>query len=142
VDVPFALRGANEGEVRDLLVQPRRDKKAAARLMRKLVKKQGLVPAARVTDKLHSYVAAKTQMGLSARHEQGSRKNNRAENSHMPVRRRKMLRFKSSGSTQRFLSTHAAVHNNLNVQRHQISRNTLRLLRGEAFQKWRAATAA
>jgi transposase-like protein len=83
-------------------------------------------------------------MGLSARHEQGLRKNNRAENSHLPVRRRehKMQRFKSPGSAQRFLSTHAAVRNNFNVQRHLTSRNTLRLLRGEAFRTWEAATAA
>jgi transposase-like protein len=82
-------------------------------------------------------------MGLSARHELGLRKNNRAENSHQPVRReRKMQRFKSPGSAQRFLSVHAAVHNTFNVQRHLTSRNTLRVLRGEAFQTWWAATAA
>ena len=95
-------------------------------------------------DKLWSYRGAKTQLGLSARHEQGLRKNNRAENSHLPVRQRerKMQRFKSPGSAQRFLSIHAAVHNSFNVQRHLVSRNTLRVLRGEAFQNWQAATAA
>jgi putative transposase len=97
-----------------------------------------------VTDKLRSYAAATTEMGLSVRHEQGLRRNNRAENSHQPVRRReyKMQRFKSPGSAQRVLSVHAAVHNIFNVQRHLTSRNTLRILRGEAFQTWRAATAA
>ena len=112
--------------------------------MRKLLKKQGFAPEVLVTDKLPSYGAAKAQMGLSARHERGLRKNNRAENSHQPVRRRehKMQRFKSPGSAQRFLSVHAAVHNNFNVQRHLTSRNTLRVLRGEAFETWRAATAA
>jgi hypothetical protein len=97
-----------------------------------------------VTDKLRSYGAAKAQLGLSARHEQGLRKNNRAENSHLPVRRRErtMQRFKSPGSAQRFLSVHAVVHNTFNVQRHLVSRNTLRVLRGEALQNWRAATAA
>jgi transposase-like protein len=81
---------------------------------------------------------------LAACHEQGLRKNNRAENSHLPVRRRerKMQRFKSPGSAQRFLSVHAAVHNTFNVQRHLISRHTLRALRGEALQNWRAATTA
>ena len=134
----------DEGEVLDLLVQRRRDKRAAVKLMRKLLKKQGFAPEVLVTDKLPSYGAAKTQMGLSARHERGLRKNNRAENSHQPVRRRehKMQRFKSPGSAQRFLSVHAAVHNNFNVQRHLTSRNTLRVLRGEAFETWRAATAA
>jgi len=73
-----------------------------------------------VTDQLRSYGAAKSEMGLSARHEQGLRKNNRAENSHQPTRRRerKMQRFKSPGSAQRFLSVHAAVHNTFNVPQH------------------------
>jgi transposase-like protein len=134
----------DEGEVLDLLVQRRRDKNAAVKLMRKLLKKQGFAPDVLVTDKLRSYGAAKAALGLSARHEQGLRKNNRAENSHQPVRRRerKMQRFKSPGSAQRFLSTHAAVHNTFNVQRHLTSRATLRVLRGEALQTWRAATAA
>ena len=134
----------DEGEVLDLLVQRRRDAKAAAKLMRKLLKKQGFAPKTLVTDRLRSYGAAKSQLGLSARHEQGLRKNNRAENSHLPVRRRerKMQRFKSPGSAQRFLSVHAAVQNTFSVQRHLVSRNTLRVLRGEALQNWRAATAA
>jgi len=68
----------DEGEVLDLLVQPRRDKAAAVKLMRKLLKKQGFAPDVMVTDKLRSYSAAKAEMGLSAHHEQGLRKNNRA----------------------------------------------------------------
>jgi putative transposase len=68
----------DEGEVLDLLVQPRRDKAAAVKLMRKLLKKQGFAPDVMVTDKLRSYSAAKAEMGLSTRHEQGLRKNNRA----------------------------------------------------------------
>jgi len=98
----FWLRRAvdDEGEVLDLLVQRRRDKAAAVKLMRKLPKKQGFAPNVLVTDQLRSYGAAKSEMGLSARHEQGLRKNNRAENSHQPTRRceRKMQRFKSPGS--------------------------------------------
>jgi transposase-like protein len=78
----------DEGEVLDLLVQRRRDARAAAKLMRRLLKNQGFAPKTLVTDKLRSYGAAKAQLGLSARHEQGLRKNNRAENSHLPVRRR------------------------------------------------------
>jgi putative transposase len=103
----------DEGEVLDLLVQRRRDKAAAVKLMRKLLKKQDFAPDVLVTDKLRSYSAAKSEIGLSARHEQGLRQNNRAENSHQPTRRRerKMQRFKSPGSAQRFLSTHAAVQN-------------------------------
>ena len=109
------------------------------KLLRKLLKKQGFAPHVLVTDKLRSYGAAKAALGLTAH--QGLRKNNRAENSHQPVRRRerKMQRFKSPGSAQRFLSTHAAVHNTFNVQRHLTSRATLRVLRDEALQAWRAA---
>jgi transposase-like protein len=134
----------DEGEVLDLLVQRRRDKAAAAKLMRKLLKKQGFAPDVLVTDKLHSYGAAKVEIGLSARHEQGLRRNNRAENSHQPTRRRerKMQRFKSPGSAQRFLSIHAAVFNTFYVQRHLTSLDTLRVLRDEAFQTWEAPTAA
>ncbi len=134
----------HEGEVLDLLVQRRRDKAAAMKLMRKLLKKQGYAPEVLVTDKLRSYAAARTAIGMSARHEQGLRANNRAENSHQPVRRRerKMQRFKSLGSAQRFLSVHAAVYNNFNIQRHLISRSTVRGFRAEAMGNWNAATAA
>ena len=133
----------DEGEVLDLLVQRRRDKNAAVKLMRKLLKKQGFARDVLVTDKLCSYGAARAALGLTAHHGR-LRKNNRAENSHQPVRRRerKMQRFKSPGSAQRFLSTRAAVHNTFNVQRHLTSRATLRALRGEALQTWRAATTA
>ena len=111
-------------EVLDILVQPRRDKAAAVKLMRKLLKKQGFAPDELVADKLRSCGAAKSEIGLSARHEQGLRKNNRAENSHQPTRRRerKMQRFESPGSAQRFLAVHAAVFNTFNVQRHLTSR--------------------
>ena len=103
----------HEGEVLDMLVQSRRDSRSALRLMRKLLRKQGFVPKLLVTDKLRSYGAAFRQLQLTCPHEQGLRKNNRAENSHQPVRRRerKMQRFKSARSAQRFLSMHAAVHN-------------------------------
>jgi transposase-like protein len=134
----------SEGEILDILVQGRRDKAAALKLMRKLLKKQGIAPSVLVTDKLPSYGAARRELGLSAHHEQGLRKNNRAENSHRVVRRRerKMQGFKSSGSAQRFLSVHAAVYNTFNLQHHLISRRTLRLFRVEAANQWQIATRA
>ena len=133
----------SEGEVMDLLVQSRRNTAAAIRLMRKLLKKQGFMPEEVVTDQLRSYGAAIRKLGLSARHEQGQRQNSRAENSHQPTRRRerKMQRFKSPGSAQRFLSAHAAVHNTFNVERHLISRRSLKQARAAAVQQWHCATA-
>src|SRR5258708_7315839 len=112
-----------EGEVLDMLVQGRRDSRAALRLMRKLLKKQGFVPKLLVTDKLRSYGSAFRRLGLRCPHEQGLRKNNRAENSHQPVRRRehKMQRFKSARSAQRFLNMHSAGYNTFNLQRHLVS---------------------
>ena len=133
-----------EGEVLDLLIQSRRNKRAALKLMRKLLKTQGLAPTAVVTDKLPSYGAALSDLGMQGKHITGGRSNNRAENSHLPVRQRerRMQRFKSAGSAQRFLSTHAAIYNTFNVQRHLICRKTLRQFRGGAMRTWRAVTAA
>jgi putative transposase len=134
----------SEGEILDVLIQPRRDRTAALRLMRKLLRKQGYAPDVLVTDRLASYSCERRQLGMRARHEQGLRKNNRAENSHQVVRRRerKMQRFKSTASAQRFLSAHAAVYNTFNLQRHLISRRTLRLFRAGVAEQWVNATAA
>ena len=127
-----------EGEVLDTLVQPRRDKAAALRFLRKLLRRQGFVPTVIVTDKLRSYGAALRELGFLGSHKQGLRANNRAENSHQPVRRRerKMQGFKSAKSV------HAAVYNTFNVQRHLISRPTQRRFRTSAHQSWSDATAA
>jgi transposase-like protein len=133
-----------EGEVLDMLVQSRRDSRAALRLMRKLLKKQAFAPKLLVTDQLRSYASAFRRLGLSCLHQQGLRQNNRAENSHQAVRRRerKMQRFKSARSAQRFLSMHAAIHNTFNLQRHLVSRATLRIFRAEAADQWRDAVTA
>src|SRR5208337_2154437 len=133
-----------EGEVLDVPVQSKRNKHAALKLMRKLLRKYAVVPDRLVTDDLRSYSAAVRELGIERHHERGRWKNNRAENSHQPTRRRerKMQRFKSPGSAQKFLSTHAAVYNTFNVQRHLTSRTTLHVLREDAFRTWRAATAA
>jgi transposase-like protein len=134
----------DEGEVLEVLVQRRRDKAAALKLMRKLLKKHGFAPTQVTTDKLRSCGAAFRQLGLTAHHEQGRRTNNRAEVSHQPVRQRerKMQRFKSPASAQRFVSLHAAVYNCFNLQRHLVSRRTLRTFRARARADWQAATAA
>ena len=128
----------DEGEVLEVLVQLRRNKKAALKLVRKLLKKQGFLPSTIVTDKLPSYGAALRDLGLSKHHDFGGRKNNRAENSHQPVRRRerKMQRFKSAGSAQQFLSVHSSIYNLFNIQRHLISRDTLRQFRDIATTEW------
>jgi len=133
----------NEGEVLDFLIQSKRDTKAAANLMRKLLKRQGFAPSRIVTDKLRSYQAAFRRLGLTANHDRGLSANNRAENSHQPVRRRerKMQRFKSPGATQRFLSVHAATYNTFYRQRHLLNRPTFKRLRTQSFNAWSAATA-
>jgi putative transposase len=133
-----------EGEVLDVLVQSKRNKHAALKLMRKLLKKYAVVPERMVTDDLRSYGAATPDLGIDHQHDRGRWKNNRAENSHQPTRRRerKMQRFKSAGSPQKFLSTHAAVYNIFNVQRHLTSAQPHRGLRAAAMTTWREAGAA
>ena len=127
----------------DILVHKRRNKYAALKLLRKLLKNQGIRPEAIVTDKLASYRAASADLGLTARHRPGGmRENNRTENSHLANRQRelKQQKFKSQGSAQRFLSTHSAVYNTYNLQQHRISRPGLRRLRAQADAAWAAAT--
>jgi putative transposase len=132
------------GLVVNALVQARRDKRAATKLMRKLLKKQGVSPQSVVTDKLRSYRVALRDLGLAARQVTGGHSNNRAENSHQPVRRRERswIGFKRAGPTQRYLSAHAAVYNCFNIQRHLITRRTLKAFRDAAFADWRMAIEA
>lgn len=134
-----------EGEVLDMLIQKRRNASAALDLLKRLLKNQGVSPTAIVTDGLRSYGAALRELGLQQKHRPGRlQENNRAENSHLPIRRRerKMQGFKSPGSAQHFLATHAAVYNTFYTARHLTSRTTLRTLRGEAGCAWTAATTA
>ena len=134
----------DEGEVLDVLVQKRRNKAAALKLLRKLLRNTGVRPEKIVTDGLASYRAAMRVLGCADRHKPGRlRDNNRVENSHLPVRRRerRMQRFKSQGQAQRFVATHGAVYNNFNVQRHLISRPTLRIFRAAATEAWAKAAA-
>jgi transposase-like protein len=126
-----------EGEVLDVLLQAKRNAKAARKLMRKLLKKQGMAPDEWVTDKNPAYGAALRSLKLArAPHTRRKRANNRAESSHVPVRRRerKLQGFKSPRSAQRFLSLHAATYNTFTVPRHLVSACTHWLFRAEAFE--------
>ncbi|MBS9718835.1 IS6 family transposase [Pseudohalocynthiibacter aestuariivivens] len=134
----------DEGEVLEVLAQSRRNKRAALKLMRKLLKKQGYIPDEIVTDKLGSYSAALRELGLEHLHVTGGRLKNRAEVSHQPARRRerRMGRFKSPGSMQCFLSVHDAIYNHFNLQRHLISRPNLRQIRSKSFAEWHQIVSA
>jgi putative transposase len=129
---------------RPMLVVVLNDKRAALKLMRKLLRKYAVVPERLVTDDLRSYGAATLDLGVDHLHDRGRWENNRAENSHQPTRRRerKMQRFKSAGSAQKFLSTDAAAYNIFNVQRHLTSAQSHRVLRTAAMTTWREAVAA
>jgi transposase-like protein len=109
--------------------------------MRKLLGKQDQAPEALVTDRLGSYAAAAGELGLSAVHIRAKSKNNRAESSHVPIRRRerRMQGFRSPGSAQRFLAVHAAVANTFATSRHLVSAGSHRFLRAQAFAAWREA---
>ena len=135
----------DEGEGLDVLVQKRRNKHAALKLLRKLLKNQGIHPETITTGKLASYRAAARDLGLSNRRRLGGmRGNNRAENSHLAIRRReqKQQKFKSQGSAQRFLATLAPIYNTFNTPTRLIRRPTVRLFRAEAHQAWADATVA
>ena len=134
----------DEGEVLDLLVQRRRDNEAALKLLGRLLRNHSVEPESIVTDGLASYGSALRELGLERVHRPGRlRENNRVENSHLPIRRRERQQqgFKSQASAQKFLTTHAAIYNTFNLQRHLISRSTLRRFRAEADAAWAAATA-
>ena len=135
----------DEGEVLDVLVQRRRNKHAALKLLRRLLKNQGIQPETITTHKLSSYRAAARILGLTGHHRPGGmRENNRAENSHLVIRRRerKQQKFKSQGSAQRFLSAHGPIYNTFNLQPHLIRRSTPRQFRAVAHDAWAAATVA
>ncbi len=133
-----------EGEVLDVLVQKRRNKRAALKLLRKLLQYQGIPPTKIVTDKLKSYSAALRDLEMGHLHDTTNRLNNSAESSHVPIRRkeRKLQRFKSQKSAQIFLSSYGPIYNLFNTQRHLVSRQTLRTLRSEAMTEWNLVTEA
>ena len=133
-----------DGDVLDLLVQSRRNRRGAVRFFRKLLKRQGSVPRRLVTDKLHSYPAAFRAVMPSVIHCTDQYANNRAEVSHQPTRQRErqMRRFKSAGHLQRFASVHGVVQNLFRVGRHLLRAADHRLLRTRAFVEWDGVTCA
>lgn len=127
------------GYVLDALLQSRRNKGAALRLMRKLLKSQGVTPRVMVTDKLRSYSAAKRQLMPGVEHRSHKGLNNRVENSHLPVRRRerRMMRFKSARQCQRFVSIHGQIANLFHLHRKHMTATDHRQLRAHASTTWR-----
>ena len=133
-----------DGDVIDILVQPRRDQRAAERFFRRLLRGQGKEPFRIITDKLRSYSAAVRTILCDVAHNTERYANNRAEASHQPTRQRerKMQGFKSVGSAQRFLSVQAATQNTSNFHRHLTSARTHRAFRTSAMLMWREVVAA
>ncbi len=131
-----------DGDTIDILVQKRRNKRAAKRFFRKLLKGQCAPPRRMVTDKLKSYSAAKREVMPSVPHCTDQYANNRAEVSHEPtrLRERQMRRFKSAGHAQRFLTVHGAVGNLFRLGRHLIRASYYREFRSKAFSEWQQVT--
>lgn len=133
-----------DGDVIDMLVQSRRDRCAAERFFRKVLKGQGCEPRRLITDKLRSYSAAHRTVMPSVVHDTTRDENNRAEVSHQPTRQRErqMRRFKSTAHAQRFLSVHGLVLNLFRVGRHLRRAVNHRTLRIRAFGVWNEVTYA
>ncbi len=133
-----------DGFVLDVLVQSRRDKQAAKRLLRKLLKKQGRPPRVMITDKLASYPAAKKELMPQVEHRRHKGLNNRAENSHQPTRRRErqMKRFKSPSQAQRFLSAHDQISNLFHLRRDHVTATQYRVAHAQSFAIWAEITGA
>ncbi len=133
-----------DGDTIDILVQSRRNRRAALRFFRKLLKGQGCVPRRLITDKLRSYPAACRTVMPSVVHCTEQYANNRAEVSHQPTRQRErqMRRFKSAAQAQRFLAVHGVVLNLFRLSRHLLRAVHHRLLRARAFGVWQEVTCA
>jgi putative transposase len=131
-----------DGNILDILVQRRRDKRAAKKFFRKLLKGLMYVPRVIVTDQLKSYGAAKREILPRVEHRQHRYLNNRAENSHQPTRQRerRMPRFKSPGHAQRFLSAYGPIAQHFRPRRHRLSAPAYRQELRTRFQVWREVT--
>jgi putative transposase len=140
----YLWRAVNqEGEVLEVVATKQRKRRAALRFLRKLMRQFGR-PRSIVADRLRTYGAALTAIGATHLHEcRGRWINNRAENSHQPLRRREraMLRFRNMRTLQKFASIHAAVHNHFNHERHLVRRQTYKQRRSAAMAEWGALAA-
>src|ERR1039457_2394164 len=132
----------HEGEVLESFVSKERDKAAALKFIKKAMKRHGR-PQAIVTDRLRSYGTALKELGNADRQETGRRLNNRAENSHLPFRRREraMNRFRRMKTLQKFASVHASVHNHFSQERHLVSRKIYKQRRAAALAAWQSVMA-
>ena len=132
----------HEGEVLEAVATARRDKAAALKLLKRIMKNFGL-PQSIVTDRLRAYSAAMKEISAADRHQVGGRLDDRAENSHQPFRRREraMQRFRSMKTLQKFSSVHAQVQNHFNQERHLVTRQVYKQRRSIALTEWRALAA-
>ena len=159
VHVPHALRGEvvitiygkkhwlwravdQDGTVLDEIVQTRRNTKAAIRLLKRLLKQQGIVPKRMITDKLGSYGAARRQIMPNVEHRSHKGLNNRAENSHVPLRKRErmMQGFRSSGDLQRFISVFSSLRNLFVPPRSKCNALQTLIHRLNAMAEWNVVT--
>jgi putative transposase len=133
----------HEGEALESFVTKSPDRKAALKCIKKSMKRHGR-PEAIVTDRLRSYGAALKDLGRGDDREMGRWLNNRAENSHLPFRRREraMLRFRRMRTLQKFVSVHASIHNHFPTERHLQTRDTYKQTRAAALAEWRGLLAA
>ncbi len=131
-----------DDNVLDILVQSRRNKKAAKKFFRKLLKGLQYVPRVIITDKLRSYGAAKREILLGVEHRQSRYLNNRCENSHRPTRQRerRMQRFKPPGHAQRFLSVFGPIFQHFRPRRHLLNASEYRQEMGQRFESWAEIT--
>ena len=131
-----------DGHTLDILVQSRRNRQAAKRFFRKLLKGLSYLPRVLITDKLKGYAAAKVQIMPGVEHRQHKGLNNRAELSHQPTRQRErqMRRFKSPEQVQRLLSAHGPINNVFRCRRNRLSALQYRSVRTQAFSLWNEVT--
>jgi len=143
-ETPYLWRAVDhEGEVLETFVIKRRDRKAELKFLRKIMKRYGNSHVI-VTDLLRFYGAAMKVIGNADHQDTGRWLDSRAENSHLPFRRREraMLRFRRTRTLEKFVSIHASGHNHFNHERHLYSRANFKLNRAAALSEWRQLCSA